>query len=143
MYWPKIRSNINDWDQVLSEMNRLFSGVPSGQTAVGGSPKLNAWAKKDAVAVTAEVPGIKPEEIKISAHENKLTLEGEFKGRNKTNEEVYHRCECSNGKFRRELTLPFKIDSSKVSASCKNGILQINVPRAEEDKPKTITVKPL
>ena len=141
MYWPRLTSNLHNWDHMISEMNRLFGEGTSGQTAIGGSPKLNAWTKKDAAVITAEVPGIKPEDIKISAFENKLTIEGEFKGRNKANDEVYHRCECSNGKFRRELTLPFKIDPSKVSASCKNGILQLHVSRAEEDIPKAIPVK--
>ena len=141
MYWPKLARNLNGWDDMVNEMSKTFSRQPFRQPAWDGSPKLNAWTKKDAAIITAEVPGVKSDKLKVSAYENKLTIEGAFTGRQKGKDEVYHRCECSSGKFRRELALPFKIDASKVMATCKNGILQVTVSRVEEDKPKVITVK--
>ena len=101
---------------------------------------MNVWTNEEGAVVTAELPGVAPEDIDISVINETLTVTGA-----RQPEEVegatYHRRERSQGKFTRSFELPFRIESDQVEASFENGVLHIALPRAEADKPKKITVK--
>jgi HSP20 family protein len=143
----------SDWDPALQlssslrdEIDRLF-GTPlswfeNGSQPFSGGwvPALDVYEDKDHVFVRAEVPGMKKEEIDISLHEGVLTLSGERKLEKEYEKAENHRTERFVGRFQRSITLPAPVDSAKVRATYKDGILAITLPKAEEAKPKQIPV---
>jgi HSP20 family protein len=125
------------------EMNRLFdTSTPARDTSLFSvwSPALDVYDDKDAFSVSVELPGMKKEDINISVHNGVLTVSGErrHEQENKTGETF--RSERYFGKFQRSVTLPAVVDVKNVMASYKDGILTINLPKAEEAKPKQIPV---
>ena len=87
------------------------------------------------------MPGYDPGDVDISIVGEMLTIKGRRQQPELNNGDHYHRRERAYGDFERSLRLPFAIDSNKVEANFKNGMLQILLPRAEEDKPKKIEIK--
>ena len=141
MFWTFDESGYDPFVSVRNlqrEMNRLFNDHTGGG---GNFPAVNIWSNNDQVAVTAELPGMKAEDIDISVVQGQLTISGERKlGLPDKNMEC-HRQERTQGTFTRVFRLPYDVDSSKVLAKYEDGILNIILPRLEETKPKKITVK--
>lgn len=104
-------------------------------------PAVNVWQGDDAVAITAELPGVDPADIDISAKDNVLTLSGERKAPQVPEDARWHRNERSFGRFTRAIRLPFAASDDRVEARMANGVLRIVVGRPEEDKPRKITIK--
>ncbi len=104
-------------------------------------PAINLTEGGDNLYVRAELPGVNPESLDISIIEGKLILRGERKIEEEDQKTSYHRRERESGIFRRTISLPMKVDSGKVSASMKNGVLTITLPKSEEAIPRRITVK--
>lgn len=88
----------------------------------------------------AEVPGMKKDEIDISLHEGVLTLSGERKLEKEYEKAEGHRVERFVGRFQRSITLPSQVDATKVRATYRDGILAVTLPKAEQAKPKQISV---
>lgn len=130
---------VREIDRLQREMNRLFEGTTSSGRR--GYPAVNIWSNPEAAAVTAELPGYDPGDVDISIVGEMLTIKGRRQQPELNNGDHYHRRERAYGDFERSLRLPFAIDSNKVEANFKNGMLQILLPRAEEDKPKKIEIK--
>jgi len=126
-------------DRLQREMDRLFSGVslPFAQNF----PSLNVWTSEKDVLVTAEIPGIDVDNLDISVLDETLTLNGTRTLEQIKENESYHLQERGHGRFTRTVSLPFRVDADNVSAVYEKGVLQITLPRAEEDKPKKIKVK--
>jgi HSP20 family protein len=101
--------------------------------------KLNVSETKDAVVVTAEMPGVDPKEIEIALTGDLLTLKGEKETVEK--EERFHRVERTYGAFLRSVRLPMAEDGSKVTATFKNGVLVVTLPKTPASKGTTIPVK--
>jgi HSP20 family protein len=139
-------ANWSGFDRLASlqdEVNRLFDfSFPSRDTGLfsGWSPALDLYDQKDDFVVTVELPGMKKEDIQISLHDGVLTVSGERKHEFEGESGKTFRSERYFGKFQRSLTLPALVDSGKVSASYKDGILSVTLPKAEEAKPRQITV---
>ncbi len=135
----------NPWREMTRlqrEMNRLFSEVAgSGSSVAPGYPAMNVWTNEKGAVVTAELPGVNPDDIDISVVGNTLTLSGGRQPDELKEGEKYHRRERGYGKFTRSLQLPFDVNAGKVDASFSKGVLHISLPRVEEQKPKKITVK--
>ena len=132
-----------EMSRLQQEMNRLFSdsfSLAGGR--IGPSyPAMNVWTNQDGAMITAELPGVIPEDIDISVVGESLTLSGSRQLDELKDGEKFHRRERSFGKFSRTFQLPFWVEADQVEATFKNGVLHIFVPRAEEDKPKKIAVK--
>jgi HSP20 family protein len=128
-------------------MNRLFDLTTPGFSAREDrllgvwSPPLDVFQDKDHVFVKVELPGMKKEDIQISLHENTLTISGERKQEQEVKEGDGYRSERFFGRFHRSLTLPVSVESSRVTAQYKDGILTVTMAKAEEAKPKQIEVK--
>jgi len=95
----------------------------------------------DDVIVKASLPGIQPDDIDISLTGDRLSIRGEFKAEQKTEEANFVRQERRYGKFERTLTLPTQVVGDKARAEFENGVLTLTLPKAEGVKPKTIKVK--
>jgi HSP20 family protein len=114
-------------------MNRLFRER-------SGAPALNAWTDQEKAVVTAELPGVNPDDLNVSVADDVLTIAGVRKWGEPT-DAVVHRAECSRGAFSRSLRLPFRVDANRVQAACAKGVLSVVLPRAEQDKARRIEVK--
>lgn len=125
--------------RLRNEMNRLFTG--NAPAFVQTYPAVNIWVGDQEITITAELPGIDPEKIEISVLGDNLTLAGSREVESLQEDETYHRQERNGSRFSRTLQLPFRIDASKIEARYEKGILKINAPRAEEDKPRKIAIK--
>jgi len=139
-------SNWSSSDRLASlrdEVNRLFDfSWPSRDTGLfsGWSPALDVSDDKDNLVVKVELPGLKKEEINLSLHDGVLTISGERKREVEKKDGESFRSERYFGKFQRSVTLPTAVDSNKVNASYKDGVLTVELPKAEEAKPKQIAV---
>lgn len=125
--------------QLQREMNRLFSDV--GQKSPQGYPAVNIREKDETAVVTAELPGIDPEKIDISASGDTLTIAGIYSPENFTQGETYLRQERGTGSFKRNIQLQFQVNAQNVEAKYEKGVLTITLPRAQEDLPKKIKIK--
>ena len=143
LYRPnRSRSVFREMDRLQREMNRLFEGyTPSRLRSAPGYPAMNIYANENSALVTTEVPGVKSDDIDISVIDDSLTLTGIREVEDLPEGGKFHRRERGFGKFTRNIKLPYKVDVDKVAATFKNGVLSIELPRAEADKPKKITVK--
>jgi HSP20 family protein len=119
----------------------VLVGLRTFRTALSAwSPALDLYQNADNIVAVVELPGMRREEIEISLHDGMLTISGERK-REASNDAKAERTERYIGKFRRSITLPTRVDANKVSASYRDGILTVTLPKAEEAKPKQIQVK--
>ncbi|HYG73419.1 MAG TPA: Hsp20/alpha crystallin family protein [Planctomycetota bacterium] len=128
-----------------SEIRRLqddFDSLFSGHSgAVHAFPPVNVWRNEDGVVVTAELPGVERENIDVSVVGDTLTLRGGGEKQSLKEGDMWHRRERLSDAFTRTLQLPFHVDATKVEASFDKGVLTIRLPRAEQDKPRKITIK--
>jgi HSP20 family protein len=127
------------------QLNRLFepfARFASGdEDLVSGTwvPAVDVAETQDKILVRAEVPGIKQEDISIEFENGLLTLRGDRK-LEKAEGVTWHRVERIYGNFSRSFTLPRSVDPEKISATYREGILEIEVPKREEAKPKHIKI---
>ena len=104
-------------------------------------PSLEMSETKDNFVVKAEVPGINAKDIDISLTGDVLTIKGEKKQEKDETEEDYHLVERSYGSFSRSVRLPAEVESDRIKASYKNGILNITLPKSEKVKAKEVKIK--
>jgi HSP20 family protein len=128
-------------------MNRLFNDSVSGRGREDDlmsrgtwTPAVDIYEEDGGLVLKAEVPDITREDIDITVENNTLTLRGERKLANEIKQENFHRIERAYGKFVRQFALPPTVDSGKIAADFKDGVLTVKLPLREEMKPRTIKV---
>ncbi len=104
-------------------------------------PSLDVYQDQEEVVVKADVPGLAREDIEVTLTGETLTIKGERKEEKEVKEPDYHRRERSYGSFVRSVTLPCEVKSDEIKATLKNGVLEIRLPKTEEAKKKSVTVK--
>jgi HSP20 family protein len=123
------------------EMNKMMGGFSFERPlSAAVFPAINAWTTEDEELVTAQLPGVNPDDIELSIVNDVLTISGERKAAEANDEMRYHRRERTTGKFSRSIQLAFAVAADKVTAGYENGVLKVTLPRAEADKPRKITV---
>jgi len=134
----------NDFRRLEREMDQLFSSGPWTNSirsvARGTYPPINVGSTSNQVDVYLFAAGVDPKSLDITIQQNLLTIAGERKTSQKEGVE-YYRKECFEGAFRRTVSLPDDVDSDKVEASYKDGVLRITLQRREEVKPRQIEIK--
>lgn len=138
------RDPFGEMDRLRREMDSIYSAFTEGRgiaPAAGVFPALNMSEDDHNLYVRAELPGVAPENIDITTKQNNLIIKGERKIATEGEKVSYHRKERDAGNFRRIISLPTRVDSEKVTATCKNGVLTVTLPKAEEAKPRQISVK--
>jgi HSP20 family protein len=128
------------------DMDRLWDSFFEGgvrRTDEEGEwlPSLDVAETKNEIVVKAEVPGMDSKDIDISLSDGLLTIKGEKKQEREEKEEDYHLVERSYGTFTRSVRLPKEVKRDKISASYKNGVLKVTLPKSEEAKQKEIKIK--
>ena len=131
---------LRNWEpfNLLKEFNDSFFDKRSDSP---WSPRVNISENEDGYVLTAELPGVKKEDIDIDLKDNTLTIKGEKKAEKKEEKDNYIRVESSYGKFERSFYVSDDIDISKADANFKDGVLKIELKRKEEAKPKQIKVE--
>lgn len=115
-----------------------FSFLPG--VSARSYPLINIAEDKDNLYIEALAPGVNPDTLEVSVLNNTVKIAGEKPAVKDVKPEAFHRNERSSGKFIRTVSLPVDVDTDKVKAEYKNGILLITLPKAESAKPKQITV---
>ena len=133
-------------ESLQKEMNRLFdrlvpTDVGNGEK-VGLSfiPAAEMTETPEAVQLKLEIPGMEAKDLNVEVTADSLTINGERKSEIKTEEEGFTRTEFRYGKFHRVIPLPVQVDNSNVTAEYKDGILNLTLPKAEEEKNKVVKV---
>ena len=137
---------LNAMDLLRSRMNRMYSehGSPYGEATgwrlVGGYPRTNLYDNGDSFQMIAEVPGLTKDDLEVKIQGNYLELSGT---RRADVPEGYkaHRVERDASTFTRSFTLPADVDSEKIEAVLKEGLLTLVLPKAEAAKPKQVCIK--
>lgn len=140
--WDPFRDMVT----LREKMNRLFEDYYPARTEekdiVAGSwaPSVDIYETENELVLTAELPGIKEDDIEIKLEDNTLAIRGDRNFEKETKEENYHRIERSYGSFFRSFTLPAYIDQEKIEAEHENGILRIAMPKKQESKSRKVRV---
>jgi len=136
-----------EFDRVRREMDRLWDsfleGRPMRRAEEGGEwlPSLDVSETKNDLVIKAELPGMDAKDIDISLNNGFLTIKGEKKHEKEEKDENYHLNERSYGSFTRSVRLPREVQSDKITASFKNGVLRVTLPKSEESKKREIKIK--
>ena len=142
---PFMKTGRNELARLRSEMDDLFNSffggidMPLAERRVW--PTIDIVEDENALTVKAEVPGCRAEDIDISVHGNVLTISGEKKQEVEKKEKGYYHIERAYGSFRRDITLPTEVESARIEAVCKNGVLSVTLPKIEKTKAVKVKVK--
>jgi HSP20 family protein len=111
------------------------------EEAEARAPAIEVYEEKDDVVVKAELAGMKKEDLEVRISENLLTLKGEKKKEEEKKEEGYHYSECSYGSFTRTIEIPRDVRADKATATFKDGLLEIRLPKTDEAKKKEVKIR--
>ena len=127
---------------------RLFNdvlGMPAwafrNEATAAWVPSVDVLEEKDSIRIMAELPGVKPEEVKISVEENVLTISGTKQQVAEEHTERVHRYERTYGTFQRTFALPATVAADHIKATYENGVLTVTLPKEEKAKPRQIPVE--
>jgi len=137
-------SPIKEIESFEKQMNRIFNDFPFRWDFSNGnfSPRINVFEDDKNLIVEAEIPGMEKKDVKVTLHNDVLTISGERKRETKAEKENYLHLESSYGSFNRSINLPVEVDSEKVDASFKNGLLKIQLLKVNpKDISKTIEIQ--
>jgi len=127
-------------DRLLDEALTRPLGLSLGEN-VAWVPQIDMYQTDEDVVVKATIPGVKPEDLHITITGDVLTIRGEIKAEEEVEGATYHLRERRYGTFSRSLPLPVPVVADKAKAEFENGILTLTLPKAEEVRPKTISIK--
>ena len=130
-------------DSLQKEMNRLFDNLAPRTTEELGSafiPAAEMEETPEAIHLKLEVPGMDAKDIDIQVSADAISISGERKSETKTEDKGMTRSEFRYGSFRRVIPLPTRVQNTNVNAEYKDGILNLTLPKAEEDKNKVVKV---
>ena len=141
--------NLMRWDPyrevstLQDRLNRAFGGRTEREdelSLAAWAPPVDIAEEKDRILITAELPGFKENEIEIQTENGMLTLRGERRFEKESEGKNFHRVERSYGQFLRSFSLPNNVDRDKIKATFRDGLLEIDLPKREDAKPKSIKI---
>ena len=140
--WSPMREMATVHDRVNRMFNGMFPSTWSDEEMhfSARNPAVDIYDQDDKVVIKAELPGVDKKDIHVGLEDRVLTLKGERSHENEVKEEKFYRKERAYGKFERAFTLPAGLDPEKINADFKDGVLKIEIPKPEEEKPRKIAV---
>jgi HSP20 family protein len=133
--------NIRRLNSLLDDaINGFPFGGESGALTAAWTPAVDVFEDKEAVKIVAELPGVKPEDVKISLENQTLSVRGEKRQVAEESTERVHRYERSYGAFERTFALPGTVDADRISASFADGLLTVTLPKVERARPRQIEI---
>jgi HSP20 family protein len=148
----EVEMNLVTWDPyrelstLQDRVSRIFGASPirrdrDEEMSLGTwIPPVDIVEEKDRILMTAELPGFQEKDIEVQMEGGVLTLRGERKSESEKEGRTFHRMERSYGQFVRSFTLPSNVDRENIKANFSNGLLQIEMPKREEAKPRQIKI---
>lgn len=133
---------VNLFDQFNNEINRYLSRTrrPAATRERDWVPAVDIREEDGRYLLTADVPGVSRENIEITLEDGVLTVKGERRAEQEPASEGYRRRERVHGAFMRQFTLPDTVDAENISATVRDGVLGIEIPKQEKPRPQKITV---
>lgn len=132
-------------DRLLAESFVDFgrAGMPGGgmPADLGGAVPIDVIEHDDALVVTVSLPGVKPEDVDVSVHQNVLTIKGEMRGETDEGKGRYHLRERWQGSFSRQMMLPVEVRPDACDATFQDGVLTITLPKSERAQAKRISIR--
>ncbi|RXK06629.1 Hsp20/alpha crystallin family protein [Halarcobacter bivalviorum] len=126
----------------IKDLEKSFYAYPNSESVNGFVPVVNTREGESAYHIDVDLPGVKKEDIKVDINKDVLTISGERKTKEEIKEEDYYKVETSFGKFTRSFTIPENIDIENIEARSDNGVLEIIIPKKEEqNSKKSIEIK--
>ena len=148
--FPMDISSFKDIDRMFDEyLNRnWFRSLRPGSSRMEDlwgtyemhSPNMDVIDREKEIVVQVEVPGVEKKDLDISVTDNVLTVKGKSSFESKTEKDDYYKSEIKKGSFSRSISLPANVDSSRIKANMKNGLLELSLPKTGASKKKTIKV---
>ncbi|HEV7240399.1 MAG TPA: Hsp20/alpha crystallin family protein [Thermoanaerobaculia bacterium] len=136
---PEFTNLQTQLQRIFEPFARFAAGEDKDRVSGTWVPAVDVAETQEKIVVRAELPGMKQEDIQIEFENGLLTIRGE-RGIEKSEGTTWHRVERVYGNFSRSFTLPRTVDAEKISAAYREGILEIDVPKKEEAKPKNIRI---
>jgi HSP20 family protein len=138
----------NLFNRLQDDINKIFKssawqGWPDESSVATAQwlPTVDIQEQDDQFVISADIPGVKPEEVEVKMENGALTIQGERKSEQRKEEDGYRRVECAYGTFYRRFALPDTADANKVQAKARNGVLEISIGKRETARPKAIKVQ--
>lgn len=139
---------ISEFDDLMNRYNRMFGLARANAEGEGKdlfsrsdwAPAVDIKETDGAFTIDAELPGMSKDDVKVTVHDGVLTIQGERRHEEETEDKKHHRIERTYGSFLRRFTLPENVDENSVKASFKDGLLTLNIQKAEPKEPKAIEV---
>ena len=135
---PEVYSNLHRLSRLMDEA--LAGGWNGGTLASAWTPSVDVFEDKENLKIVMEIPGVSPEDVKISLENQVLTVQGEKKQVAEETSERWHRYERSYGSFERMFTLPGSVDTGRIQARVEHGLLTLTLPKAEQARPRQIEI---
>ena len=128
--------------RLRNQIDEMFEqpDFPLSDLFTGWTPAVDVLEDKDKLTVKAELPGFKKEDLNVTLHENNLIISGERRCDDEQKEGEFYRCERYYGKFHRSVSLPSTVDTVKIDAKYRDGVLTVTLPKSEKAKGKQIEV---
>jgi HSP20 family protein len=139
--WSPVRDVLAVRDEMSRLLEESFGRGYSPEGPVAWQPVVDIEEQPEKYAVRAELPGLKSEDIKITLMDNQLVIRGEKRREEEKKDSTYHRVERVYGQFERAFKLSHAVQSDKIEATYRDGVLEVSIPKAEEAKPREIQVK--
>ena len=128
----------SDWDRLITSFFKPESWNEAGVL----SPRINASETETAYEISADLPGIQPDDVKVELLEGDLSISGKREVEEELEGKRFHRVERRVGEFHRVVTLPGVVNADKIEARFDNGVLTVLLPKSEEQLPKRIQINP-
>jgi HSP20 family protein len=130
----------NHLSRMLDEFFAPANAGEAGASLWSWNPAVDVYDKDDHIVIQAELPGVDKKDVAVDVKDGMLTIKGERSSDNEVKEEKFYRRERVYGKFERSFALPENVDPDQIKAEYKDGILKIEIPKTEDQKPKQISV---
>jgi HSP20 family protein len=125
--------------ELRSRLDRMFDSFDSGQR--GWTPAIDVVRSDNKLVVRADIPGIKPDEVKIEVEDDILTVSGAHEEKKEEKDKQYLRRERRYGSFSRSMALPPGVDAEKIKASTHDGVVEVTIPLPKEPETKKVEIK--
>ena len=138
---------LSDWANEMEQVFDRFLGKPTSSAPAGGRsedtcvPKLDIAETEKEYHVHVDLPGVKPEDVKIEIHEDRLTIAGRREATQRSEGKNFHRVERRYGEFERTILLPNSVDQDNVGAEFKDGVLEVTIPKVVKSQPKKVEIR--
>lgn len=141
--------SLSPFEEFSSDMERLLDSLVGRTvgTVIRANnnerfvPTLDVSESADAFLVAVDLPGVKPDDVKVEMHEGRLTISGSRESRTEEKEKNYHRVERSRGSFARTLAIPSEVDAEAIDAHYEDGVLHVTLPKVAKQQPKKIQIR--